>query len=303
MKSKAIHIIQLVAAVAILVSCKPQVPSQYIQPDDMEDLLYDYHVAQGIAAQQSGDEEYNRRLAFETVLNEHGFTQAAFDSSLVYYYTRADRFQEIYKNVQNRLNDEAEKYGGAINEMQNFASNSLNGDTTDVWEGERMLMLLNDRPYHLYSFRQLADTTFHAGDSFVMNINTTWLMQNGNRQATVYMAITYENDSTTKQNTVISSSGTSSLRIPYCKERVKEIKGFVMCGMRPATELTNNLCILFVNNIQLIRFHNKVVEQPMAPKPLGDSVKVLTPDTVKPLDDHPLTIGEVNRMRQMKKNN
>ena len=103
----------------MLASCKPQVPSQYIQPDDMEDLIYDYHIAQGIAAQQMGNSDYNRRLAIELVLKEHGITQADFDSSLVYYYTRADRFQEIYKNVQSRLNAEAEKYGAAVNELQN----------------------------------------------------------------------------------------------------------------------------------------------------------------------------------------
>lgn len=146
----------------MLASCKPQVPSQYIQPDDMEDLIYDYHIAQGIAAQQMGNSDYNRRLAIELVLKEHGITQADFDSSLVYYYTRADRFQEIYKNVQSRLNAEAEKYGAAVNELQNIISNSTSGDTIDVWTGNRMLMLLNDRPYHLYSFSQKADTTFRS---------------------------------------------------------------------------------------------------------------------------------------------
>ena len=34
----------------VLVSCKPTVPSTYIQPGEMEDLLYDYHVAMSVAA-------------------------------------------------------------------------------------------------------------------------------------------------------------------------------------------------------------------------------------------------------------
>ena len=34
----------------VLVSCKPTVPSDYIQPGEMEDLLYDYHVAMSMAA-------------------------------------------------------------------------------------------------------------------------------------------------------------------------------------------------------------------------------------------------------------
>ncbi len=305
MKSKAIHIV-LVAAAALMVSCKPSVPSEYIQPDDMEDLIYDYHVAQGIAMQQDGSQDYNRRLNFELVLKKHGLTQAQFDSSLVYYYTRADRFQEIYKHVQERLNNEAEKYGAAVSEGPIKAA-SLSGDTADVWKGNRALMLLNDRPYHLYQFAQKADTAYRAGDSFMLSMNTTWLMQQGNRQATVYLAITYANDSTVKQYSTVSSSGNTTLRIPYCKERVKEIKGFVMCGMRPSTDDTNSLCVLFVNNIQLFRFHNKIIEQPVMPQPQRDSILEMKPDTAQyesqrgpgqHVAGRPLTIGDIQKMRK-----
>lgn len=289
-----------------MVSCKPSVPSEYIQPDDMEDLIYDYHVAQGIAMQQDGSQDYNRRLNFELVLKKHGLTQAQFDSSLVYYYTRADRFQEIYKHVQERLNNEAEKYGAAVSEGPIKAA-SLSGDTADVWKGNRALMLLNDRPYHLYQFAQKADTAYRAGDSFMLSMNTTWLMQQGNRQATVYLAITYANDSTVKQYSTISSSGNTTLRIPYCKERVKEIKGFVMCGMRPSTDDTNSLCVLFVNNIQLFRFHNKIIEQPVMPQPQRDSILEMKPDTAQyesqrgpgqHVAGRPLTIGDIQKMRK-----
>ena len=305
MKSKAIHIV-LVAAAALMVSCKPSVPSEYIQPDDMEDLIYDYHVAQGIAMQQDGSQDYNRRLNFELVLKKHGLTQAQFDSSLVYYYTRADRFQEIYKHVQERLNNEAEKYGAAVSDGPIKAA-SLSGDTADVWKGNRALMLLNDRPYHLYQFAQKADTAYRAGDSFMLSMNTTWLMQQGNRQATVYLAITYANDSTVKQYSTVSSSGNTTLRIPYCKERVKEIKGFVMCGMRPSTDDTNSLCVLFVNNIQLFRFHNKIIEQPVMPQPQRDSILEMKPDTAQyesqrgpgqHVAGRPLTIGDIQKMRK-----
>ena len=289
-----------------MVSCKPSVPSEYIQPDDMEDLIYDYHVAQGIAMLQDGSQDYNRRLNFELVLKKHGLTQAQFDSSLVYYYTRADRFQEIYKHVQERLNNEAEKYGAAVSEGPIKAA-SLSGDTADVWKGNRALMLLNDRPYHLYQFAQKADTAYRAGDSFMLSMSTTWLMQQGNRQATVYLAITYANDSTVKQYSTVSSSGNTTLRIPYCKERVKEIKGFVMCGMRPSTDDTNSLCVLFVNNIQLFRFHNKIIEQPVMPQPQRDSILEMKPDTAQyesqrgpgqHVAGRPLTIGDIQKMRK-----
>ena len=241
----------------------------------------------------------------------HGVSQAEFDSSLVYYYTRADRFQEIYKNVETRLNKEAEKYGGAVNSAaQMLAKASLNGDTVDVWNGNRALMLLNDRPYHLYQFSQKADTTFHEGDSFMMTMNTNWLMQNGNRQAVVYLAITYDNDSTVKQYNTITGGGITTLRIAYCKEKVKEIKGFVMCGMRPAKDDANNLCLLFVDNIQLYKFHNKLIGQPsaaMTSQPDSSAMRPMKLDSAQ-YDSlrrphleggRPMTIGEMQKMRRL----
>ena len=43
----------------LLTACSPKVPSEYIQPDDMEDILYDYHVAQAMAIE-------NRQGGFDT---------------------------------------------------------------------------------------------------------------------------------------------------------------------------------------------------------------------------------------------
>ena len=71
------------------------------------------------------------------------------------------------------------------------------------------------------------------------------------------------------------------LNIPACKERVKEIKGFVMCGMRPTTDRTNNLCLLFINNIQLIRFHHQDLAVPASTQLRADSGVILKPDSMK----------------------
>ena len=85
-------------ALLFVMACTPTVPSQFIQPDEMEDLLYDYHVAQAMARLdhpgESGEVEKNRN--FLAVLNKYGVTQAKFDSSLVYYYSHLDKLKKIY---------------------------------------------------------------------------------------------------------------------------------------------------------------------------------------------------------------
>ena len=103
MKQGRIHLVLLALGLWLFAACKPSVPEDVIQPDDMEDILYDYHVSQGIASREGESTDYTRNYFFEALLKKHNVTRAEFDSSLVYYYTRADRFIEIYKNVQERL--------------------------------------------------------------------------------------------------------------------------------------------------------------------------------------------------------
>ncbi|MBO7110238.1 MAG: DUF4296 domain-containing protein, partial [Prevotella sp.] len=94
----------------LFIACKPGTPSQYIQPDEMEDILVDYYMAQAMAQQANnsqGEREYNTAMYIEAVLKKHGVTKAEFDSSLVYYYTRADRFDAICKRVSERLDEQA----------------------------------------------------------------------------------------------------------------------------------------------------------------------------------------------------
>ena len=46
----------------LLSSCKKGIPSEVIQPDKMEALLYDYHIAQAIGNEYNGEERYKKEL-------------------------------------------------------------------------------------------------------------------------------------------------------------------------------------------------------------------------------------------------
>ena len=47
----------LLFVLLLLAACHPGVPKQYIQPDEMEDLLYDYHLSQAMARNTSDSVE------------------------------------------------------------------------------------------------------------------------------------------------------------------------------------------------------------------------------------------------------
>ena len=242
-----------------IVSCTPKVPSRYIQPDDMEDLLCDFHVAQSMAEQEGKSEEernYLRTLYFASVLEKHGVTKADFDSSLTYYYIRADRFSDVYKNVAKRLSEQAIDLGASEGEVNRFANLNANGDTTDVWTGNLSAILLPYIPYNIYSFEQKADTSFHNGDSYMLILATDFVYQSGQRNAEVCLSMRYDNDSIISRTIGLSSTGISQLRMPANADHtVKDIKGYVY--LTPEKETSSSLKLMFIKNIQLIKFRKQ----------------------------------------------
>ena len=256
------HIIVFMASVLCIVSCKPGVPKEVIQPDDMEDILYDYYVSQGIASMpgpQSGSEDYKRDMYFNSVLNKYGVTRAEFDSALVYYYTRADRFVEIYKSVQERMSEEALNLGATEGEVERFTvMQSLSGDTASIWEGMKSARLMPQAPYNKMQFVQKADTSFRKGDSFMLSFKSDFLYQGGNKDALLYLAVKYTNDSIVAQATHFSVSGINQLRINSVDLMPKEIMGYFYLGQ--GYEKSSDLRLLSISDIQLIRFHKKKEE-------------------------------------------
>jgi len=271
------HIISVVVAVILMVACEPKVPETYIQPDDMEDILYDFYVSKGMAQLPGFDSyqrDYRQDLYLNMILKKYHITRADFDSSLVYYYTRADKFVKINKNVQDRLADEALKYGATAGEVERFMSASQNGDTANIWTGDKSFFLMPYAPRNIYQFTQRADTAFRKGDSFMLAFNSTFLFQGGSKDAVACLAVRYENDSIASHVSHFSISGSTTLRLSPCDLKAKEIKGFVYLGK--GYEQTSGLRLLFANQIRLIRMRRS--ESAVQPK-AGNLLTV--PDTVR----------------------
>lgn len=262
----------------LLTACKPTVPAQYIQPSDMEDLLYDYYVSQGLSidVNPANGGEYTRQYNINLVLKKYDVTQADFDSSLVYYYNHLEDLYKIYENVQKRLSEEAVDLGATAKEVMRYTTQSLTGDTAEVWEGARHFVILSQPPYNICQFIQKADTSYHQGDSFLMTFNQSFLTQSGSRNATLVLSVRYDNDSIISHNMNISPSGSTTLRIPICNLKAKEFKGYVYMARRQGQDNQNDMCMLFLNNVQLVRFHHKTEATPAVQSPANqsDSIKV-----------------------------
>ena len=250
-----------ILSIVMVVGCKPSVPSEYIQPAELEDILYDYHVAEAMARNGSSmDADYNQTKYFLAVLEKHQVTEAVFDSSLVYYYTHAERLKVIYSRVQERLVNDAKKLGASVGDINRYSQYSESGDTANIWRNETALLLIPRPTRNRFDFVVKADSTFKLGDSFMFQFVTEHIWQNGSKDAVVCIKTTYEKDSVLQSVNHVSISGITQLRVPYNKTlKIKELRGFIYLPQGEEDVETRRL--MFVSQIQLIRFHNKEIEE------------------------------------------
>ncbi|MBR2114562.1 MAG: DUF4296 domain-containing protein [Prevotella sp.] len=243
----------------LVVACKPTVPSEYIQPGDMEDILYDYHLALAMSRQKgSGDLDFNRSLYFQSVLKKHGVTEAEFDSSLIYYYSHAYRLKDIYSEVNQRLNDEATSLGVAVGDINRYSQYSTTGDTANIWNQQSDLLLIPRATMNRYDFTVKVDSTFMKGDSFMFQFMSEYIWQNGSKDLTVCIVCKYDGDSIIQTSNHISVSGTAQVRVPANREKkLKDMRGFIY--LSDGGDDSNTQKMLFISQIQLIRFHDKTI--------------------------------------------
>lgn len=255
---------------ALLFACKPTTPDGIIPPGEMEDLLVDYHLAYGIAMQQNAhgaERDFNQTLFAEEVFRKHGVTRADFDSSLVYYYSRSDRFDKIYHHVAERLDKQALALGASESDIGKYSTLNASGDTANIWAAKPAFVLAPMPPYNRMEFELQADTSYREGDKLLLQFMADYVYQNGSRGGVVVVAATYDNDSTITRSMTFGNNGLTQLYIMGLDNHtLKRLRGFFYLG--GALENTTVQRMLFVNNIQLIRFHKQHEAEPKEPEPL-----------------------------------
>lgn len=116
------RIIFLFVCLITFVSCDNR-PKDVLSKSAMEQVLYDYHLAQGMITNLPSDKR--RELAdsyIEAVYEKNGITEAQFDSSMVWYSRHTKDMKDIYDNLYRRYKsaDEEMKLRSGSSEMGYF---------------------------------------------------------------------------------------------------------------------------------------------------------------------------------------
>lgn len=249
----------LCGLLAGLVGCGKRIPSDVIQPQAMEDLLYDYHLASTLGTSLPYQEQYKKEAYLAYVFQKHGVTQAEFDSSMVWYTRNGVELAELYKRLDERFQRDEERMKAQVAQRDNQIDVSVSGDTVDIWQDRTLYWLSASTLSNRLSFDLKADTTFRPKDALSLTADFRFVPQASPvRQARVVMGLRllYDNDSIDGCTRIVTASGPQQLFLrPDSAWQLKSVSGFVYYSQ--PEEVVPERGSVLVNDLHLMRYRQQ----------------------------------------------
>jgi len=248
------HILYALVFIFVLTGCKVRRPKEVIPENQMEELLYDYHIAKALGENLPHNENYKRALYVEYVFKKHNTTEAAFDTSMVWYTRHADVLSKMYERVSKKLKAERDEIDNLIAIRDNKPKTSAPGDSIDIWLLDRMMLLTDNPLNNKLTFAIPSDSNFKARDTIQWDMYYYFLDEKSDstESALMAMAIQYANDSVISKTNRVHESGLQSIRLQAdTLGDIKEVRGYVYYSAG-----NNSAKHLLANHISLMRYHS-----------------------------------------------
>ena len=238
----------LIAGLALMTSCGKQIPSDIIQPKQMEKVLYDYHLSLSMAqSSKNVEKEAQRNYVFQ----KHNITEAEFDSSMVWYARESKELLAIYENLNKRFNREYSHIERLLESREDANSQSfVSGDTVNIWrKGD--IHWFNTAPlYRQLAFEIKADTTFHPQDAFLWSMDCHFLTEG---KIVMGMNVMFDNDSVIGTTKTIETSGKHEIYLQTDSAyQIKTLNGFIYVPEQEDAKLDPKV---LAHHISLTRYH------------------------------------------------
>lgn len=92
--------------------CKSGIPKDIIEPQKMENILYDIHIADGYVSTIYVQDSSKKVAAayYDGIYKKFNVDSASYTKSIKYYYTsNPEELEKMYKNITKKLADQKAK--------------------------------------------------------------------------------------------------------------------------------------------------------------------------------------------------
>ena len=279
------HLCLVCIVVFAVAGCKVKRPGGVIPESEMENLLYDYHLAKSMGDNLPYSENYKKALYLDAVFRKH------------------EVLSKVYEKVKVRLKSEQELVGDLIAKRDKKPKTTKQGDSIDVWPWQRMVRLTGEMMNNQYVFTLPTDSNYKDRDTLVWKVRYRFLepmLADSLRTVTMAMQVIYEKD-TVSHWTIVTEPGVQKIRLfADTLGQMKEIKGFIYYPL----ERQEKAGALLADCFSMTRYHCTDTLA-FAVRDSLNKIKALEADSLKKVvekekgkeDVQRLTPEEMNRRR------
>lgn len=206
----------ILAALLLLVACGKKLPSGVLPPEQLEAILYDYHLAQSMISELPASERYTKDLYFDYVYAKHGVSAAQVDSSLVYYARYPKELSAVYLKLADRVEGSLKRV-----EQEDLLTilrkpKAVEGDSADLWYESRLVQMTPSSISRHFATEVPYDTNFKSNDRLEWSGKVLFIhpdVDSLHRYLHLSLTVKYANDSLTAVDTMLYTTGAFHLAI------------------------------------------------------------------------------------------
>lgn len=239
-------------AVFLLAACEVKRPDYVLTDEQMEQVLYDFHIAKAIGDDLPYNESYKRVLYIESVYEKHGIDQARFDSSMAWYAHNTEAMVKVYEKVNKRLKTDCDAVNHLIALRSNKQQGVISGDSVDLWAWEARQRLSGMPLDNRVQFSLNIDTTFYDSDRLEWTADFRYPHGKplADHAPVMSLQMEYGSDTIVSRMHHITTEGRQTLRLGADSlGALKSVRGFIYYPQPTGKQ------VLAIEQIKLMRYH------------------------------------------------
>ena len=194
----------------LFVSCWNRKQADVLAPNKLQEILYDYHLAQVMVNDLPSSERYKKDLYFDYVYEKHGVTSAEVDSALVYYARYPETLSEMYEKLSSRVARSLEYIENEKDLVKPHEPIAVTGDSANIWYEACIKEMYSSPIGNRLNFTIPSDSNFKAFDEFEWSGDVLFLpeeIDSLNNYIQLSLIAKFANDSLISVDTILYASG------------------------------------------------------------------------------------------------
>lgn len=193
-------------ACAICLSSCSRTPDGVLNQEEMASLMADIHMGEAVIDYNYSTfpNDSTRKMLKQSIYLAHGVDQEIVDTSFVWYGNHIEDYIKVYDRTIEIIQDRQRDYVNASNSQITIA-----GDSVEVWNGPRHVIVNNNIPTTLITFNVRPDSTWQNGDVYMLS----YKLINSTNPVKGKLLVDYSDGSTSFVDQAVSEHSKNLLRI------------------------------------------------------------------------------------------